>query len=72
MDACIDPCADEGEESWECQTCDGIGTVMNCCDDICIGQGYCMHGDDDICPACKGSGEAIDTAMATPTGSEEK
>jgi hypothetical protein len=33
---------------------------MVCCDDLCHGQGYCIHHDGVIeCPYCHGSGEAI-------------
>ena len=46
------------DEPPECPYCGGSGTVMTCCDDLCHGQGYCIHGDEDVCPACEGSGEA--------------
>lgn len=40
-----------------CFTCNGSGVKLVCCDDICLGQGYCMHGDgEETCPACHGSG----------------
>lgn len=46
-------------EDTVCNQCDGSGEIMVCCDDICHGQGFCMHGDGEaVCPACKGSGEA--------------
>jgi hypothetical protein len=28
-----------------CDACDGDGWILTCCDDICHGLGYCMHGD---------------------------
>lgn len=40
-----------------CWGCGGEGIVVFCCDDICQGQGYCMHGDgDSICRDCGGEG----------------
>lgn len=49
---------DEDDGPRECLTCAGAGVVMNCCDDLCFGQGYCTHGDEEVCPACNGSGES--------------
>ncbi len=51
---------DDDEDSWVCYSCEGEGIVMVCCDDICHGQGYCMHGSSGYitCPECKGSGES--------------
>lgn len=47
------------DEPHECPHCGGSGVVMTCCDDLCHGQGYCIHGDgEDMCLACQGSGEA--------------
>lgn len=37
---------------------DGAGEIMDCCDDMCIGSGSCIHGSMRICPACRGSGES--------------
>lgn len=45
------------DEPHERPVCGGSGMVMTCCDDLCHGQGYCIHGDEDICPACEGEGE---------------
>ena len=43
---------DDGGYCWNCH---GEGFIIVCCDDICHGQGYCMHGDgEDICPICEG------------------
>lgn len=47
----------DDDEGACCHVCDGSGDINDCCDDICQGQGYCMHGDGmRICPACKGAG----------------
>lgn len=49
---------DESDLPIECPSCGGNGVLMTCCDDLCHGQGYCIHGDgEDMCPACLGSGE---------------
>lgn len=48
----------DDDEPWVCWQCDGAGVVIACWDDICHGQGYCMHGDGmACCPSCNGSGE---------------
>lgn len=53
---------DHGEDGYlgeavTCWGCGGEGIVVFCCDDICQGQGYCMHGDgDSICRDCGGEG----------------
>lgn len=47
------------DEPHECPHCGGGGVVMTCCDDLCHGQGYCIHGDgEEMCPACQRGGEA--------------
>lgn len=52
------------KECWDfdgdtCQRCDGEGEIMVCYDDLCQGQGYCIHGDGYApCPACNGAGES--------------
>lgn len=44
-------------EDESCQECDGTGVIITCCDDLCVGGGYCIHGDgDEMCPACEGEG----------------
>lgn len=44
-------------ESITCWGCGGEGTEINCCDDLCHGQGWCMHGDGErACPQCGGEG----------------
>ena len=36
-----------------CDRCGGDGWIMTCCDDLCHGAGWCMHGDGDApCPEC--------------------
>ena len=41
-----------------CPNCWGECIVITCCDDICDGLGYCIHGDgEEICPVCGGEGE---------------
>lgn len=37
-----------------CIECHGEGFLVNCCDDLCHGQGYCMHGDNITCQTCGG------------------
>lgn len=33
-----------------CIDCDGEGWIVTCCDDLCCGAGYCIHGDGmDLC-----------------------
>ena len=45
-------------EPVECWKCSGQGSVIVCCDDLCHGQGWCMHGDDgeEMCSVCEGEG----------------
>lgn len=40
-----------------CDRCGGEGWIVVCCDDLCHGQGWCMHGDGDMpCPDCNRDG----------------
>lgn len=40
-----------------CTDCNGEGHILICIDDICHGQGFCMHGDgEEICKTCNGNG----------------
>lgn len=49
---------DEEDGPRECPHCGGEGQFMLCCDDLCHGQGHCIHGDNYYaCPSCNGSGE---------------
>lgn len=44
----------------ECPDCGGTGFIMDCCDDICVGSGECIHGDGEVvCETCDGEGEVI-------------
>lgn len=46
------------EDDGLCDRCNGEGEIMVCIDDICHGQGECIHGDGyALCPNCKGSGD---------------
>ena len=37
-------------EDAHCEKCHGEGIIITCCDDICHGSGYCIHGDgEEIC-----------------------
>ena len=42
----------EGVTCWNCYE----GTVIDCCDDLCHGQDWCMHGGNRMCPICHGEG----------------
>lgn len=39
-----------------CWACGGEGNDILCCDDLCHGQGWCMHGDNATCRECGGEG----------------
>lgn len=40
-----------------CPHCYGEGTIVICFDDLCAGEGRCIHGDGErMCRACKGQG----------------
>ena len=41
----------------ECQKCQGLGFITHCPDDLCQGEDGCIHGDDEVCLACAGSGD---------------
>ncbi|WP_423459957.1 hypothetical protein [Ottowia sp. VDI28] len=49
---------DDGYEGlYTCWKCGGEGIEVFCCDDLCQGQDYCMHGDGQrMCPECHGEG----------------
>lgn len=56
----LDDGDDEGAylgEAVTCWRCGGEGIEIFCCDDLCHGAGYCIHGDGDrACPECGGEG----------------
>ncbi len=46
---------EELQDDGYCAECGGEGQKMICIDDLCHGQGFCIHGDGYIvCPSCKG------------------
>jgi hypothetical protein len=50
-----DEAGDHDDGGGYCWKCDGRGYIITCCDDLCHGQDYCMHGDGEVmCPLCKG------------------
>jgi hypothetical protein len=57
-----DPSPDDDYDDGEylghitCWNCGGEGTIVDCCDDLCHGQDWCMHGDNRMCPECHGEG----------------
>ena len=54
---------ERGDEEWHepatCWNCGGEGFTIACCDDICHGLGYCMHGPNGHaeCHICQGEGQ---------------
>ena len=49
---------DDDFDDGSCYYCCWARFVVTCCDDLCHGQGYCMHGDgNDDCPVCNKDGE---------------
>ena len=48
---------EEYHEPATCWNCGGEGFTIICCDDLCHGQGYCMHGNGhQCCTECNGEG----------------
>lgn len=44
-----------------CPDCQGEGSIITCCDDMCHGAGRCIHGDGEVmCVYCNGTGEIGD------------
>lgn len=61
------------EESDPCDRCGGEGQILVCVDDICQGQGECMHGDGmAMCPECNGSGHCEIPSQRRERHAEEK
>lgn len=55
---CGDVVGEDEDEDGSCYLCGGDGFEVTCCDDICHGQGFCMHGDgNENCPACNKDGD---------------
>ena len=53
QDQVVDERGDEDyHEPATCWKCGGSGTIVACCDDLCHGQDWCMHGDNPMCPEC--------------------
>jgi len=57
----VDPVQEDDYEgeylgSITCWHCGGEGTIVDCCDDLCHGQDWCMHGDNSMCRECHGEG----------------
>lgn len=48
---------DYGDEDDYCDRCGGEGWIVTCCDDMCHGLGYCIHGDGMAMCACNRLGE---------------
>ena len=48
---------DPGDDDGYCDRCGGDGWIITCCDDLCHGAGYCMHGDGMVMCPCNKSGE---------------
>jgi hypothetical protein len=59
-----------------CDECGGDGWILTCCDDICHGVGYCIHGDGMRMCACNTSCEPPSNAPRewrwTPPRPEEE
>jgi hypothetical protein len=52
---------DDYDDDVSCDACDGDGWILTCCDDMCHGVGYCIHGDGMAMCACNtGPGETCD------------
>ena len=50
-------CGNSVTHSDDCLDCDEMGEVVECCDDICVGSGHCIHGDGMVaCWECDGTG----------------
>lgn len=50
-------CGNPVTHSDRCLLCDEMNEVVDCCDDLCVGAGRCIHGDGMApCPECSGTG----------------
>ena len=53
-----EPFDEDDFDDGSCYLCGGSRFIVTCCDDLCHGQGWCMHGDgNDDCPNCNKDGE---------------
>jgi hypothetical protein len=50
------------EDDGYCEACGGEGWILTCCDDMCHGVGYCIHGDGMLMCPCNTSCEAPNNA----------
>lgn len=57
LEGCV--CHHFDDDRQECYKCGGRGEFVDCCDDLCYGQEYCIHGDPPAkCDECGGTGYA--------------
>lgn len=54
----------DDDDGGYCDRCDGDGWILTCCDDMCHGLGYCIHGDGMEMCACNQSAEPPANAPA--------
>lgn len=55
-------CYCEPDDYSGCSSCGGRGWFVDCIDDLCHGQDYCIHGDPPSpCFECNRKGEREDT-----------
>ncbi len=55
---------DDGYDDDGCQVCGGEGWIVTCCDDVCHGVGYCIHGDGMM--LCKCNKESCEPPSNAP------
>lgn len=55
---------DDFEDDGYCERCGGEGWILTCCDDLCHGAGYCIHGDGMEMCSCNTSYELPSNAPA--------
>ena len=52
--------ANDWHERVPCPDFCNDGIIITCCDDMCVGQDHCIHGDGEaICPTCDGEGWVV-------------
>ncbi len=47
---------DDEDGEW-CDACNEFGMHVVCVDDLCHSGSGCIHGDEILCPYCKGKGK---------------